>query len=1398
MTKKIIYIVGASLLTLIVILSTVFGLGASGVVSITGEKERLVFTSANIDTVYDGTEKTNSKCELVSGELKEGHVIKYAVSGSRTDAGKSENSFTVSITDKKGKDVTERYSIEYQYGYININARPIELTATSQTKVYDGTPLTSEEYVISSGTLVAEHSASLEFTGSQTNVGKSDNVINASIVDSNKNDVSSNYSITTKLGTLEVTKRPITLTSKSYECVYDGLGHSYEDFDVTSGSLVEGHIFSEVFDAEITNVGTLENKFSVSITAADGTDATDNYDITYEYGTLKINPRVIKLEASSLKDIYYDAQEHSKEEYSIISGSTIYGHSLQVSDFTVRINAGTYDNTFTAKVYDNAGIDVTTNYKIIINPGKLVINPRPITLKSDDDIQPIYDGKTHSANNASIILGSLLSGHYVKYTWNDGYINAGTYSNTFSAEIFDANNSNITQNYQITTVYGEIRINKRAITLESESKTFIYDGNPHNNDVFRLVEGHIVSGQSIKSHFNNGFINANTYENTFTVTISDSMDNDVTHNYTISYVYGNVVINRRAITIKSNGSTWVYDAEPHYKNSDSDISIIVGELAATDTIYFIDFNTSIVNVGKKDNFFSLQIINSNGEDVTKNYEITKEYGSLEITPREIVISTQSKTQIYSATEMICHEFAVENPADLVSGHTIKDVIFLSTAVTKDVGEVLNEIASIKILSGEDDVTSNYSIVYHFGKLITTPREITIRTEDQSKFYDGTPLTHHVWNIVSITKEVEGHVITVAVSGTITEPGSAYNTIAEVLIMSGEENVTRNYLITKEYGILTVKQTYETPDNPSTPGGDDPSENPDGSYTIGSPVIGDYTALRVNSTTSGQMYLKYASYGDYNGKGFEKANEYSTLLADQYSLNYLTAIALGNYGNTMYDVKIQSFIQSYALPSYSAIGDGYDIQVSDIRYYGDTSVDYTVGYYTDPNYSSLASLVGNLGEYTEDELMYRSFVKENYLYVDEETLAYMKAIINEKGFSADDPEIVKKVADFISSSAKYNLKYDTALDNESNIVIAFLNNYKEGICQHYAAAATVLFRSLGIPARYTVGYSASSVANTWTDVKANQGHAWTEIYIDGLGWITVEVTAGGPGGSGNSSNNGGLGDSGNSGDSNSGNETPDGSEIKSFSITPVSKYMPYDGVTVLTPDQKLVTLPEELQNAGYTYTVKITGSRLEPGISYSTIEEFRLFDATGNDITENYKITFNRGKLQVYVEELIIISEGASKTYDGTPLTNDNHTIEGTLMPSHTMAYHYTSGSITNVGKSANIVSIRIVDANGNDVTSWYKLTARYGMLEIKGLEIHIVADSAEKNYDGTALVAPGYTMVGELLEGNSIDVEISGSQTNIGRCDNVVTSVIITDNSGKNVTSNYIITYEKGLLRVTS
>lgn len=78
---------------------------------------------------------------------------------------------------------------------------------------------------------------------------------------------------------------------------------------------------------------------------------------------------------------------------------------------------------------------------------------------------------------------------------------------------------------------------------------------------------------------------------------------------------------------------------------------------------------------------------------------------------------------------------------------------------------------------------------------------------------------------------------------------------------------------------------------------------------------------------------------------------------------------------------------------------------------------------------------------------------------------------------------------------------------------FLGTSKKGFCVHYASAATLFLQALGIPARYATGYVAfasdfkKSGTGSEAVVTGERAHAWTEVYLDQIGWIPFEMTRG---------------------------------------------------------------------------------------------------------------------------------------------------------------------------------------------------------------------------------------------------------------------------------------------------
>ena len=105
-------------------------------------------------------------------------------------------------------------------------------------------------------------------------------------------------------------------------------------------------------------------------------------------------------------------------------------------------------------------------------------------------------------------------------------------------------------------------------------------------------------------------------------------------------------------------------------------------------------------------------------------------------------------------------------------------------------------------------------------------------------------------------------------------------------------------------------------------------------------------------------------------------------------------------------------------------------------------------------------------------------------------------------------IVKAVCKYLARNYSYTLS--PATPTVSDPLEEFLNVSGEGYCVQFATAATLILRELGFEARYAEGYAASDFKPTADGkyvcyVKDSDAHAWTEVWIDGIGWMPYEAT-----------------------------------------------------------------------------------------------------------------------------------------------------------------------------------------------------------------------------------------------------------------------------------------------------
>lgn len=172
----------------------------------------------------------------------------------------------------------------------------------------------------------------------------------------------------------------------------------------------------------------------------------------------------------------------------------------------------------------------------------------------------------------------------------------------------------------------------------------------------------------------------------------------------------------------------------------------------------------------------------------------------------------------------------------------------------------------------------------------------------------------------------------------------------------------------------------------------------------------------------------------------------------------------------------------------------------------------------------------------------------------------------------------------------------------------------------------------------------------------------------------------------------------------------GVKVIEISIKATSAKKVYDGTELTANSYDVIS--GELES-GDTLVVEYSGSITNAGTTANKIVKVTAKDANGKDVTAKYKISTQDGTLEITKAPLTVTAKSAEKVYDGKALTANTCEVKGSLAKGHKISATVT-GSQTQIGSSKNKASnVKIVDANGNDVTSNYEITYVEGTLTVK-------------------------------------------------------------------------------------
>ena len=109
-------------------------------------------------------------------------------------------------------------------------------------------------------------------------------------------------------------------------------------------------------------------------------------------------------------------------------------------------------------------------------------------------------------------------------------------------------------------------------------------------------------------------------------------------------------------------------------------------------------------------------------------------------------------------------------------------------------------------------------------------------------------------------------------------------------------------------------------------------------------------------------------------------------------------------------------------------------------------------------------------------------------------------------ATSDREFIRAVLNMFNKEEFYYTLEPPPLG--SNPVDRFLFDTRQGFCEHYASAFSVMLRAAGVPTRVVVGYQGGELnpLGGHMVVRQSDAHAWAEVWLDGEGWVRFDPTA----------------------------------------------------------------------------------------------------------------------------------------------------------------------------------------------------------------------------------------------------------------------------------------------------
>ena len=665
-----------------------------------------------------------------------------------------------------------------------ISEKTITVTAASDSKKYDGTPLTNNGFSCTEGVLVPGDVLTAVVEGSATNVGdEGKNVVKSYKVMRGGADVTGNYTFTDSVdGKLTILPRTVTLTSETASKEYDGMPLTRPDVSVTGDGFVSGEVTGITATGSVTYVsdGTVENTITYTTGAA---FREENYKITKNPGQLSIT------QSSNAIVITTASKSREYNGKKLLDNQTTHTGTLAAGDRLVvefpadagLTDVGTKRNEYKSyRVERSDGADVTANYtfgKPVI--GTLTVTPVAIELTANSAAKS-YDGTPLTDSGYTISNGSFVGEEGLAGVTVEGSQTAvGSSANTITGHKLKSNTK--AQNYHITYVDGTLTVtqSEKVITVTANSRTWEYDGQPHSDGGYtvrydgetytvaagesqELPTGGLTLTATVVGTVKDVKDSAKDNNKITVVAITDAAGNVVNDQFkTITLVPGTLTITKRGageekVILEAANNAVVYDGQPHGVCLTADGKVEAGTSYAI--TYLADGHSvetvitgSRTEVGKYTGILvpdenNTHIVDGSGNDVTDNYEITYRNGDLEIVaPGTVVVEIKGirDSVVYDGSKHEVNGYTVVSISNRAYTRTDFSLAEGKSAHAEgtNVGEYYMNLKPESFVNNNtQNFTSVQFVIVEDGLLEITPITdevtVTITGNNDTKVYNG--------------------------------------------------------------------------------------------------------------------------------------------------------------------------------------------------------------------------------------------------------------------------------------------------------------------------------------------------------------------------------------------------------------------------------------------------------------------------------------------------------------------------------------------------------------------------------------------------------------------------------------------------------------------------------------